>query len=190
MTREEALKRVKGYLTDCLPLEDSGEIDEIMDALEQEPRKDEVILTKEEYGELVSSEFDNGYAKGFREALEQEPCKVSEYDKDHIWYKGHQYISLRRFLKVKAEAEQEPCEDAVSRQDAIMHINFALDAEDAVKRVEELPPVTPTRPKGHWIMNRQFERRTCDNCNKEYRWSFYPHNYCPNCGADMKEGEA
>ena len=39
---------------------------------EQEPRKDEVILTKEEYGELVSSEFDNGYAKGYREALEQE----------------------------------------------------------------------------------------------------------------------
>ena len=43
-------------------------------------------------------------------ALEQEPCKVSEYDKDHIWYKGHQYISLRRFLEVKAEAEQEPCD--------------------------------------------------------------------------------
>lgn len=40
-------------------------------ALEQEPRKDEVILTKEEYGELVSSEFDNGYTKGYTEALEQ-----------------------------------------------------------------------------------------------------------------------
>ena len=36
-------------------------------------------------------------------ALEQEPCEVSEYDKDHIWYKGRQYISLRRFLEVKAE---------------------------------------------------------------------------------------
>lgn len=41
--------------------------------LEQEskPRKDEVILTKKEYGELVSSEFDNGYTKGYTEALEQ-----------------------------------------------------------------------------------------------------------------------
>lgn len=36
-------------------------------------------------------------------ALEQEPCKVSEYDKDHIWYKGRQYISLRRFLEVITE---------------------------------------------------------------------------------------
>ena len=44
------------------------------------------------------------------QALEQEPCKVSEYDKDHIWYKGCQYISLRRFLEVKAETEQEPTE--------------------------------------------------------------------------------
>ena len=38
--------------------------------------------------------------------LEQEPCKVSEYDKDHIWYRGVQYISLRRFLEVKSLAEE------------------------------------------------------------------------------------
>lgn len=36
---------------------------------EQEPIKDEVILTKKEYRELVLSEFDNGYAKGYSEAL-------------------------------------------------------------------------------------------------------------------------
>lgn len=39
---------------------------------EQEPCEDEIILTKEEYGQLLSNEFDNGYAKGYREALEQE----------------------------------------------------------------------------------------------------------------------
>ena len=37
-----------------------------------------------------------------------ERSNVMEQDKDHIWYKGGQYISLRRFLNVKAEAEQEP----------------------------------------------------------------------------------
>ncbi len=42
-------------------------------ALEQTPRKDEVILTNEEYRKLVSSEFENGYAKGYKEALEGEP---------------------------------------------------------------------------------------------------------------------
>ena len=39
-------------------------------------------------------------------ALSKTPCDISEYDKDHIWYKGCQYISLRRFLEVKAEAEK------------------------------------------------------------------------------------
>ena len=41
-------------------------------ALKQEPCEDEVILTKKEYGELVLNEFYNGYAKGYREALEQD----------------------------------------------------------------------------------------------------------------------
>lgn len=40
--------------------------------LEQEPIKDEIILTKKEYRELLSSEFDNGYSKGYREVLKQE----------------------------------------------------------------------------------------------------------------------
>ena len=41
-------------------------------ALKQEPCEGEIILTKEEYGQLLSNEFDNGYAKGYREALEQD----------------------------------------------------------------------------------------------------------------------
>ena len=38
MTREEAIKRVKGYLTDCLPADCYGEVEEIIKALEKEPR--------------------------------------------------------------------------------------------------------------------------------------------------------
>ena len=43
---------------------------------------------------------------------------------------------------------------------------------------------------GHWIMDRQRETRQCDKCMTVFRWSFNPHNYCPNCGAEMKEGDA
>lgn len=43
-----------------------------IEALKQEPCEDEIILTKEEYGQLLSNEFENGYAKGYREALEQD----------------------------------------------------------------------------------------------------------------------
>ena len=55
--------------------------DDAIKALEQEPISEtDIILTREEYGELVSSEYDNGYAKGYREALEQEPIldKINE----------------------------------------------------------------------------------------------------------------
>jgi rubrerythrin len=35
MTREEAIKKIRGYLTDCLPMDCADEIDEIIEALEQ-----------------------------------------------------------------------------------------------------------------------------------------------------------
>ena len=77
MSREEIEKRILEARYSLVSSKDKETIDILEElaikTLEQEPRKDEVILTKEEYGELVSSEFDNGYAKGYREALEQEP---------------------------------------------------------------------------------------------------------------------
>lgn len=72
MTIEEAINFLKGYLDEEVYTEKCRNAHKMaIKALEQEPRKDEVILTKEEYGELVSSEFDNGYTKGYSEALEQ-----------------------------------------------------------------------------------------------------------------------
>ena len=40
MTRDEALKKVKGYLTDYLPKDDYDEVEEIVSALKQEPSND------------------------------------------------------------------------------------------------------------------------------------------------------
>jgi len=72
MTREQAIEHGNSQL-EVFGGEHREFIKLAIKALEQEPRKDEVILTKEEYGKLVSSEFDNGYVQGYREALEQEP---------------------------------------------------------------------------------------------------------------------
>ena len=46
MTKEEALKKVKGYLTDYLPLEDADEIDEIIEALMQQPSENCTVIKK------------------------------------------------------------------------------------------------------------------------------------------------
>ena len=42
MTREEALRRVKGYLTDIIPAKDYSEVEEIIKALAQEPCEDAI----------------------------------------------------------------------------------------------------------------------------------------------------
>ena len=41
MTREEAIKRVKGYLTDCLPTDCYEEVEEVIKALEQSPKMEQ-----------------------------------------------------------------------------------------------------------------------------------------------------
>ena len=38
ITREEAINRVKGYLTDIIPIDGYSEVDEIVKALKQEPK--------------------------------------------------------------------------------------------------------------------------------------------------------
>ena len=78
MTNKEAKEIIESecYVFNPLNLDMTTRINTALDvaikALEQEPCEDEIILTKEEYGQLLSNEFDNGYAKGYREALEQD----------------------------------------------------------------------------------------------------------------------
>ena len=78
MTKEKAIELLKEIIDEGWLISDFEKCSAIdawemaIKAREQEPRKDEVILTKEEYGKLVSSEFDNGYAQGYRDALDQE----------------------------------------------------------------------------------------------------------------------
>lgn len=103
--------------------------------------------------------------------------------------------------------EQEPCEDAISRQDAIEEIRFGQSyitkihptgeleelfvkenqaLEDAIKRIEQLPSVQPIIPRGHWIECEDEVKVYCSKCKEK---SDYPTNYCQNCGADMRESE-
>ena len=85
-------------------------------------------------------------------------------------------------------------EDLIKREDAIKAINLrariphdvasAHYASMAINAILSVP--SADRPKGEWIY--QFR----DSENEEYRCSVcdYPqghtHNFCPNCGADMR----
>lgn len=55
MTREDAINRVQGYLTDYLPVEDVDELEEIIKALKQESVLDKVRAEIENLEEGITS---------------------------------------------------------------------------------------------------------------------------------------
>ena len=59
MTRENAINRVQGYLTDYLPVENIDELEEIIKALRQEPVLDKVRDEIENLEEGISSYFND-----------------------------------------------------------------------------------------------------------------------------------
>ena len=106
--------------------------------------------------------------------------------------------------------EQEPCEDCISQQAVINKIantNFWLSTsnwEELMKAIDDTPSVKPTREKGKWINELKILIPTahdefgmaksvyecieaeCSICGKS---ASYKPNFCPNCGADMRDEE-
>lgn len=92
--------------------------------------------------------------------------------------------------------EQEPCEDAISKSDVfeilgnLMSIPYDFDrpinekdVSESMNEIVALPPVTPARPKGHWI-NIDKTHSKCDRCGAVFEIvsANGEANYCPNCG--------
>lgn len=108
--------------------------------------------------------------------------------------------------------EQEPCEDAVSRQAVLEIFGYVMDywkehaidvepheIEDALieqyeftaKQLSDLPPVTSQPKTGRWINGDD----KCPCCGKSKFegldadiWADWQPKHCPNCGTKM-EGE-
>ena len=101
-------------------------------------------------------------------------------------------------MAIKA-LEQEPCEDAISRKSLIDAFRATEDAGHATwtlkgieNEINEMPSVTPIRPKGHWRAVYQGDEIIDYRCSEcEFGNTFgkgtYGMNYCPNCGAKMVE---
>ena len=96
---------------------------------------------------------------------------------------------------------QEPCEDAISRAKALEMLGDEpenwTDTEREIQEVndyrwfksilEDLPPVTPQPKIGHWVRHKEnCCYNKCSICEYEH---CKESNYCPNCGAKMKEVE-
>ena len=93
--------------------------------------------------------------------------------------------------------EQEPCDDAISRQavlnilddvvkDYIKENDFDKAQGVAWVKVQKLPSVTPKPKTGRWIRTTDKAEHLvweCDKCSWQQRFNT---NYCPNCGCAMK----
>ena len=96
--------------------------------------------------------------------------------------------------------------DLIDRQAAIEAITVELDRIDHVpqwvfdrleKRLKQLPPAQPEQRTGKWIDgiipndSGGLPVIVCDQCNTFFPLQFGDgHNFCPNCGAKMTEGDA
>ena len=82
-------------------------------------------------------------------------------------------------------------EDAVSRQ-AVKEqmIKYGFHAPDmtVTEFVNDLPPVTPTRPKGKWIIYNihGHDACKCSECNQDVGYEGRYDKFCKHCGADMR----
>ena len=78
-------------------------------------------------------------------------------------------------------SEQESCNDAISKSDVFETLGNLMSIPS---------PVTPERPKGHWI-NIDKTHSKCDKCESVFEIVSVngEANYCPNCGCFMSEGE-
>lgn len=81
----------------------------------------------------------------------------------------------------------ESCEDTISRADAVKVASGYCHPANVAKELAKLPPVTPIRPKGHWI--EEFNdlegevRFTCSSCGK---YQIFETDFCYNCGSDNR----
>lgn len=86
----------------------------------------------------------------------------------------------------------------MTRKEAIIDLNalkFILDNDQYTDEIEEALDTAifalqqPERKKGKWIYDG--DCYICDQCKSAFGWwaDSQTSNYCPNCGADMREGD-
>ena len=99
---------------------------------------------------------------------------------------------IQTLNKIMDWLEQEPCEDAISRQAAIDLIaDFELSVGQVVRGIHALPSVTPKQRTGHWICTiEDWNKWTCSECGYYTRTDIHVYlgyDYCPKCGCKMEE---
>ena len=170
MSREEAIERLRGILTEAVEFENS------------------VCYVTEEDREPLEMAI---------KALEQMPTKEEEALLQK--WRDNRGISMEEFEDAMNTLDQEPCEDAISRAEAVRVASGYCHPANVAKELAKLPSVNLQPKTGHWIEIAQYSdgnhKIECSECeshifDRGHANSFNVKNkykYCPNCGARMVE---
>ena len=159
-------------------------------------------------------------------ALEQEPCELLilksdiflHQDDEKKWAERIEHEKAKGLIilppyftpllvpnDVEIRIEQQPCEDAISREAVIDAIaewvtlgeyEYSNATQYLKRRISSLPSVQPSR-KGHWIIKDRYYHDTvtaeCSECGREVEiptcMSELMYKGCPYCLAEMESEE-
>lgn len=113
--------------------------------------------------------------------------KVLRYKADHIKTR----IKPEFFNELADVLQKDPCEDAISRADAVRVASGYCHPANVAKELAKLPPVTPKPETAHWIKVPDEETFFCSECNARLydEQTYLPLNFCPNCGRKMVKSQ-
>ena len=113
--------------------------------------------------------------------LEEMGEETAKWALDNVLHNGK---TIREWAAIIRDLNS--CDDAISREAAVHACTngWNKDYKEIMADIRALPPVQPKQSEGHWIdVQGLFFCSECDNGFGEvFHW-----NYCPNCGAKMKE---
>ena len=126
------------------------------------------------------------------EMVEQEPMR--EFTEEEA--KAYSKALDKMYKPTGFNVFNEPCDDVISREDALEAlntINGTAELDKAFEVIEKLPPVRPKEQTGHWIKSRDCygnHHFTCSECGNDIATQYadkWEDKYCSECGARMFE---
>lgn len=105
--------------------------------------------------------------------------------------------------KAQTEIEMNACRYTLAKESGgtgkVEWSDILIKVSDAIDIIRNLPPVTPTRKKGKWIVNKERDTICCPYCHDKQKigkdevellkTAFTGFKFCKYCGAEMESEE-